>query len=278
MRHRFLTRPLSAVLLPLVLALTLVGTLFAAATSSYHRARPRPRPRDPAGRPSTARPPPSPRPGDRPTVVLVHGAFADSSGWEAVATQLMDQGYPVLAFSNPLRDPISDGAYLRAFLSTIEGPIVLVGHSYGGAVISNAATGNPAVRSLVYVAAYAPAEGESVAEANDLGGGHTVVTDHLLTPADPGPDPERRRLHRPGVVRRALRAGPAAPDHPVHGSHASDPAPWQPSSRSPVRRHGQRSRAGTWSPRRTASSRPRPSGRWPRGPVRGSWRSTARTS
>jgi pimeloyl-ACP methyl ester carboxylesterase len=113
-------------------------------------------------------------------VVLVHGAFADSSGWEAVATQLMDQGYPVLAFSNPLRDPISDGAYLRAFLSTIEGPVVLVGHSYGGAVITNAATDNPAVRSLVYVAAYALDEGESVGEANLLGGGHTTVTDHLV--------------------------------------------------------------------------------------------------
>jgi pimeloyl-ACP methyl ester carboxylesterase len=63
---------------------------------------------------------------------------------------------------------------------------VLVGHSYGGAVISNAATGNPAVRSLVYVAAYAPAEGESVAEANELGGGHTTVTDHLVIRPIPG--------------------------------------------------------------------------------------------
>ena len=155
MRHRFLIRPLSAALLPLVLALTLVGTLFAAATSSV--------PPGPTAA-SAARPhgpdrpghPHHPDHGDRPTVVLVHGAFADSSGWEAVATQLMDQGYPVLAFSNPLRDPISDGAYLREFLTTVEGPVVLVGHSYGGAVISNAATGNPAVRSLVYVAAYAP--------------------------------------------------------------------------------------------------------------------------
>jgi hypothetical protein len=80
-------------------------------------------------------------------VVLVHGAFAGSSGWEAVATQLMDQGYPVLAFSNPLRDPISDGA---------------------------------AVRSLVHVAAYALDEGENVGEAHLLGGGHTTVTDHLV--------------------------------------------------------------------------------------------------
>jgi len=188
MRHRFLTRPLTAVLLPLALALTLVGTLFAAATSGS--------PPGPTAA-SAARPhgpdrpghPHHPDHGDRPTVVLVHGAFADSSGWEAVATQLMDQGYPVLAFSNPLRDPISDGAYLRAFLTTIEGPIVLVGHSYGGAVITNAATGNPAVRSLVYVAAYAPAEGETVADANLLGGGHTTVTEHLVFRPIPGAPP-----------------------------------------------------------------------------------------
>ena len=179
MRHRILTRPLSAVLL----ALTLVGTLFAAATSGSP-----PGPPAPASQANATRHPGPghPGPADRPTVVLVHGAFADSSGWEAVASRLMDQGYPVVAFANPLRDPISDGEHLRAFLTTIEGPVVLVGHSYGGAVISNAATGNPAVRSLVYVAAYAPAEGESVAEANELGGGHTTVTDHLVLRPIPG--------------------------------------------------------------------------------------------
>ena len=123
----------------------------------------------------------------KPTVVLVHGAFADSSGWSDVATRLIREGYPVIAFSNPLRGPTSDGAYLRDFLSTITGPVVLVGHSYGGAVITNAATGNPNVRSLVYVAAYALAEGESVAAANALGGGHTEVTDHLVLRPFPGP-------------------------------------------------------------------------------------------
>jgi pimeloyl-ACP methyl ester carboxylesterase len=176
MRHRILTRPLSAVLL----ALTLVGTLFAAATSGSP-----PGPPAPPGQASATRHP-GPGHGDTPTIVLVHGAFADSSGWEAVASRLMDRGYPVIAFSNPLRDPISDGDYLRTFLSTIEGPIVLVGHSYGGAVITNAATGNPQVRSLVYVAAYAPAEGESVAEANYLGGGQATVTDHLVIRPIPG--------------------------------------------------------------------------------------------
>jgi pimeloyl-ACP methyl ester carboxylesterase len=124
--------------------------------------------------------------GPKPTIVLVHGAFADSSGWEAVADRLTDRGYPVLAFSNPLRGPVADGEYLRQFINTIPGPIVLVGHSYGGAVITNAATGDPDVEALVYVAAYAPAEGESVAAANQLGGGHTVVTDHLVIRPFPG--------------------------------------------------------------------------------------------
>jgi len=122
----------------------------------------------------------------RPTVVLVHGAFADSSGWTVVAERLQDDGYPVLAFSNPLRGIEHDSAYLRMFLETVEGPIVLVGHSYGGAVITNAATGNDQVRSLVYVAGYALDEGESVADANALGGGHTDVIDHLVLRPFPG--------------------------------------------------------------------------------------------
>jgi len=122
----------------------------------------------------------------KPTIVLVHGAFADSSGWSLVSTALQAKGYTVIAFSNPLRGPLSDGEYLRQFLSTISGPLVLVGHSYGGAVITNAATGNPNVKSLVYIAAYALAEGESVQAANALGGGHTEVTDHLILRPFPG--------------------------------------------------------------------------------------------
>lgn len=125
----------------------------------------------------------------KPTVVLVHGAFADSSGWNDVASRLMRDGYPVIAFSNPLRGPLADAEYLRQFLSTIQGPVVLVGHSYGGAVITNAGTGNPNVRSLVYIAAYALAEGESLAEANNLGGGHTDLADHLVFRPFPGAAP-----------------------------------------------------------------------------------------
>ena len=74
------------------------------------------------------------------TIVLVHGAFADASGWTEVATNLQRDGHTVYAPANPLRTLSSDAAYIRAFLETLEGPVVLVAHSYGGAVITNAAT------------------------------------------------------------------------------------------------------------------------------------------
>ncbi|HET9997351.1 MAG TPA: alpha/beta hydrolase [Nocardioides sp.] len=123
---------------------------------------------------------------ERPTVVLVHGAFADASGWNDVAALLIADGYPVYAPPNPLRGLTTDAQYLATFLSTIDGPIVLVGHSYGGAVITQAATGNENVRALVYVAAYALAEGETVAAANELGGGHSDLLDHIVVRPYPG--------------------------------------------------------------------------------------------
>ena len=126
---------------------------------------------------------------DKPTIVLVHGAFADSSGWSVVAAGLQAQGYPVLAFANPLRGVQYDSAYLRSVLDTIPGPIVLVGHSYGGAVITNASTGDPDIRSLVYLAAYALDEGETVQQANALGGGQTDLGDHLVIRPFPGAAP-----------------------------------------------------------------------------------------
>ena len=124
--------------------------------------------------------------GPKPTLVFVHGAFADSSGWAEVAGSFQKDGYPVLAFSNPLRGIEYDSEYLEAYLSTIAGPVILVGHSYGGAVITNAATGNPNVVGLVYIAAYALDAGESVQQANALGGGHTEVTEHLVLRPFPG--------------------------------------------------------------------------------------------
>ncbi|WP_203701582.1 alpha/beta fold hydrolase [Asanoa iriomotensis] len=98
----------------------------------------------------------------KPTIVLVHGAFADASGWNDVAHRLLRAGYDVLAPANPLRGVASDSAYLAALLGQITGPIVLVGHSYGGMVITNAANGNGNVKAMVYVAAFAPDEGETL--------------------------------------------------------------------------------------------------------------------
>jgi pimeloyl-ACP methyl ester carboxylesterase len=95
------------------------------------------------------------------TIVLVHGAFADSSGWSGVIQRLQDAGFPVVAAANPLRSVGDDTASVAALLHTIDGPIVLVGHSYGGVLISNAARDNPSVKGLVFVAGFAPAEGES---------------------------------------------------------------------------------------------------------------------
>jgi pimeloyl-ACP methyl ester carboxylesterase len=99
----------------------------------------------------------------RPTIVLVHGAFADAGSWNGVARALDAKGYPVLSIANPLRGVDSDAQYTASVLHALKGPVVLVGHSYGGMVISKAAEGNPEVKALVFVAALAPEPGETVA-------------------------------------------------------------------------------------------------------------------
>ncbi|MFF3562144.1 alpha/beta fold hydrolase [Streptomyces sp. NPDC002574] len=101
----------------------------------------------------------------KPTVVLVHGAFADSSSWNGVIKRLKKDGYPVVAAANPLRSVSGDAASVKNLLASIEGPVVLAAHSYGGAVISNAAAGSDKVKALVYADAFLPDKGES---ANDL--------------------------------------------------------------------------------------------------------------
>jgi len=102
--------------------------------------------------------------GPKPTIVLEHGAWADTSSWNGVIVRLQADGYTVYAPPNPLQGLTYDSAFLADFLHTISGPIVLVGHSYGGAVITNAATGNPQVKALVYVDAFAPAQGQTLAQ------------------------------------------------------------------------------------------------------------------
>ncbi|MFI0717428.1 alpha/beta fold hydrolase [Streptomyces inhibens] len=122
----------------------------------------------------------------KPTIVLIHGAFADGSSWSAVVERLQRQGHHVLAPALPLRGLASDAAYIRSVLDSIPGPIVLVGHSYGGSVISQAAAEFPRVKALVYVAAFVPDIGESALELTNKYPGSTLAQ---ATSAQPCPLP-----------------------------------------------------------------------------------------
>ena len=124
----------------------------------------------------------------KPTVVFVHGGWADSSGWNAEITALKEKGYPVIAPANPLRGLTSDADYVRSVLQTIDGPIVLVGHSYGGAVISNAARGVNNVEALVYIAAFAPDTGETLEQLVTKNPGTHITPDALDARPYPLPD------------------------------------------------------------------------------------------
>jgi len=116
----------------------------------------------------------------KPTIVLVHGAWADGSSFAPVAKRLQAEGYTVRIAPNPLRGLASDAAYLAAFVTqSTTGPVVLVGHSYGGAVITNAATSLPTVKSLVYVDAFAPDQGETTLELSG------ALPGSVLAVADP---------------------------------------------------------------------------------------------
>jgi len=124
--------------------------------------------------------------GPKPTIVLVHGAWADSGSWDGVTQRLQADGYTVYALPNPLQGLPYDTAYLADFLHSISGPIVLVGHSYGGAVITNAATGDPQVKALVYVDAFAPAQGQTLAQLLAAYPGSCVVPTNLNVVPFPG--------------------------------------------------------------------------------------------
>jgi pimeloyl-ACP methyl ester carboxylesterase len=120
--------------------------------------------------------------GPKPAIVLLHGAWADSGSWDAVSQRLQADGYTVYAPPNPLQGLPYDKAYLADFLHSISGPIVLVGHSYGGAVITNAATGDPQVKALVYVDAFAPAQGQTLAQLLAGSGSCAVPANLNLVP------------------------------------------------------------------------------------------------
>ncbi len=116
----------------------------------------------------------------QPTVVLVHGGWDNSTGWNAVVGKLQTRGFDVIAPANPLRDVASDSAYISSVLDTIEGPIVLVGHSYGGTVITNAAVGHENVEALVYIAGFAPDEGEAQVDLVAMNPGSLIGPDTLV--------------------------------------------------------------------------------------------------
>ena len=129
----------------------------------------------------------------QPTVVLVHGAFADASGFAGIFRELVTSGYDVVAPPNPLRSLSSDAAALSAVVAAIDGPVVLVGHSYGGAVITQASAGLDNVTGLVYLAAFGLDEGESAASSQEpfppsLLGVNNYPTSYDAPGAPQGPD------------------------------------------------------------------------------------------
>ena len=137
--------------------------------------------------------PAAPAPGGaKPTVVLVHGAFADASSWGGEVAALQKQGYDARAIANPLENLDTDANSVKEFLGTLSGPIVLVGHSYGGSVITNAAAGNPNVKALVYVDAAAPDVGETTAS---LSGAGSVLARPQGELFDPVPSPGAPELY-----------------------------------------------------------------------------------
>jgi pimeloyl-ACP methyl ester carboxylesterase len=126
--------------------------------------------------------------GPRPTIVLVHGDWADGSSWTSVIKRLQRKGFTVVAPPNLLRGPATDAPYLASYLESIPGPIVLVAHSYGGFVMTNAATGNDNVKALVYIDAFAPDEGETAGELAARGGSCLVEDAFNFVPYAGGVD------------------------------------------------------------------------------------------
>ena len=161
--------------------------------------------------------------GGKPTVVLVHGGWDNSTGWNAVVARLQERGFDVIAPANPLRDLASDSAYISSVLDTIEGPIVLVGHSYGGAVITNAAVGHDNVEALVYIAGFAPDEGESLFQlvtmnpGSELGPATLIPRPYPLPGGGVGTD---LYITQEGF-QNGLRGGRSSTHHRSHVRHAA---------------------------------------------------------
>jgi pimeloyl-ACP methyl ester carboxylesterase len=217
---------------------------------------------------------------ETPTIVFVHGAWADATGFGGSIRSLSDRGFGAIGFANPLRHLTGDAAYLAALLATISGPIVLVGHSYGGAVMSNAAAGNQQVQALVFVAGWMPDEGESIQQLLE-----SAVFGDSLVPAALRPVPFTNPDGSEGVdlyldrelfpeafaadVDPEMAAVMAASQRPWSGAGAATPS--GPPGGGPSRR-------GTCSVPRTEPFRLRGSDSWPSVGTRGSrrWRPLTR--
>src|SRR3954447_17716093 len=209
-----------------------------------------------------------------PTVVLVYGAFADGAGWNGVIERLQADGLRVIAPANPLRGISIDSAYIAGVLAETPGPVVAVGHSYGGAVITNAGTRAENVAGLVFVAAFAPEEGETLGAAS-ADSKDSVLSSALVAREYPVPgggqaveftiDPAKFRDAFAADLPAEQTALMAATQRPVAEaafSEVNGPAAWD--------------RLPSWRP---ATRRPAPtsSARWQRAPARPSPRSRPRT-
>jgi len=218
-------------------------------------------------------------------IVLEHGAWAEGSSWDRVIRRLQNAGFTVYAPPNPLRGLPSDSAYLHDFLTqnaALAGhPVVLVGHSYGGAVITNAAVGDPEVKALVFVDAFIPDQGETLGgllgsvPGSCLGGNPADTFNFVPYPGGPPGDVDT--YIKPALVPGCFASGLPAPaaaiiaatQRPLAASTLGDrPGPWP----------GKPSRHGRSSAPPTRSSRPLCCSPWPSAPVPTSPTSTPATS
>jgi pimeloyl-ACP methyl ester carboxylesterase len=176
-----------------------------------------------------------PQDGSQATVVLVHGAFAESASWNDVISRLQDQGYTVIAAANPIRSVSGDAEFVASIFEAVEGPIVAVGHSYGGTVITNAVRDNENVEALVYVAGYAPEEGESALELSGRFPGSTLGDTLWTVPLSDGSTDlyiQQEKYHRQfaedvPAEQTTLMAVGQRPLRDVAANEASGPPAWK---------------------------------------------------
>ena len=205
--------------------------------------------------------------GVKPTVVLVHGAWADTSSWDGEVSALTKQGYDARAIANPLENLTTDSECVANFLKSMSGAIVLVGHSYGGSVITNAAEGNPNVKALVYVDAAAPDVGET---NGSLSGSDSILKQkpesELFDKVPyPGAPPGTIDLYlKKDVFLHNFGNDLPADEATRSGRHNASRRAMH-SKRPPKPRRGRRFRRGTSSTAATRSSRPPPRSGWPSG-------------